>query len=261
MPVQAHPNFPPVEDDAVLWRYMPYAAYVELLRRSALHLSRVDLLRDPAEGRFAVWDSLMALPEKERAQAASYLAPKREDFAVACWSEHESERTSSWERFAPNYGVAIRTSAKSLRDSLSGTDLNLHLGHVTYTDEPAPKPGERLNLFRWFMRKRVAYADEREVRLMIWGASPRVGSGAGPEPSPVMPAVRDSADLASTPQFPFPVEGFYVPIDLEVLVHEVVVGPPWGRWFTEQVREVTAKLGFPAIPVRRSTLMDAPAPF
>ena len=96
---------------------------------------------------------------------------------------------------------------------------------------------------------------------MLWGASARLGAGTGSGSTPIMRSVPDPDDAGSSTLYAFPVAGFYVDVDVEVLVHEVVVGQPWAEWFAEQVKDVSGRLGFPDLPVRRSTLMDAPAPF
>lgn len=50
MPYEVHPRLTTPSDDVVLWRYLDFARFLDLLERQALWFTRADKFEDPLEG-------------------------------------------------------------------------------------------------------------------------------------------------------------------------------------------------------------------
>jgi hypothetical protein len=218
-----------------VWRYVTYPVYLELLRTRTLHFTRVDRLDrdDPYEGRFLLPGEWAQMQERRRREVPN---PARSQFAVSCWCAADGERTSLWERYAAPFGVALKTTLGRLRRALRAHGDGVHVGSVVYAEDPALVRDGGLDILRWMLRKRRAFEDEQEIRAVVWSLAKS--------------RARDDA---------WPADGIDVPVDPRSLLQEVWVGPPWERWFYEQVRDVSRVLGLPAARVRRSELMDPPS--
>ena len=57
---------------------------------------------------------------------------------------------------------------------------------------------------------------------------------------------------------PVPDPGIYVPVNLDLLLHRIVVAPWSPRWFLELVKSVSSRLGFPDTLVEPSDLDRSP---
>lgn len=239
---EPHPACHTPDAAAVLWHYMPYAAYLELLRTRSLHFTRLDQLRDPWEGHVEGdygWDRIGG----SDSETPPPPAPAHKcQIAVSCWCQRETESMSLWERYGSAFGVAVRTSAGALRDGLRDAGHLVRLSHVKYDAGVRQRDSEPGNVFEIARRKLPAYSDEHEVRALLWGLDTREG---------LIQPLRPRGGV-------WPVEGVPVEVNLDLLVHEVLVGPPWTTWFYEQARDVSAAFGLPAARIARSRLMDRP---
>jgi len=229
------PRTPDAGEATPLWRYVTYPIWLELLRTRSLHFTRVDRLEpdDPYEGRFLLPREWAEIASRSRAGEAN---PARSQFAVSCWCAAQGERMSLWERYAAPFGVAMETTLGRLRRALSPRRVAVRVAPVVYAEDPALASEGGLDILRWMLRKRRAFEDEQEIRAVTW-----------------------SFEAAETREA-WPSRGVDVGVDPRALVRRVWVGPPWERWFHEQVRDVSRRLGFPASRVERSTLMDLPLP-
>src|SRR5438128_3871824 len=114
----AHPCFPQLQNlSEKVWRYMSLSKLVSLLRTSALHLSRLDLLQDPHEGALPrpMIEDRRAFFEK---QGIAHILPRhsasvpkmRSACYVSCWAHSAVESEAFWRLYAnDNDGVAIQT--------------------------------------------------------------------------------------------------------------------------------------------------------
>ena len=215
------------EPTATLWRYMSFAKFCSLLKRKALFFSLVGDMDDRYEG--------FIYPPTPREQgdglgvaerlAHDVLREIARAALVSCWTESVHESSLMWKAYAGAEGVAVRTTFQDLRDSIrSGEDLPITFGQVKYVDyrSEVSRFG-RAPLFH----KRMEYREEVEVRAVLpgppWDSS--IHGGAPEIRIPLDP------DVASQ-------RGRYVPVDLEVLVKEVVLSPHATPWFAEVVESV-----------------------
>jgi hypothetical protein len=215
---------------------MPFANYVELIQKRALHFTRIDRFeRDPSEGDFTEMAAAFEQKPGELTATGSF-SRMRNLFAVSSWCQNPSEMMSFWERYGQHFGVAIRTTYARLCEAFnSETRFKVFVGRVSYG---AVLDAERGDLFPYALRKRVAFHDESEVRALISGLHSPIGE-----------------NKASWPR-----EGCDLHVDLERLIEEVVVGPPWQKWFYELVLSVSRAFGISTDIVKQSKLMDSPYP-
>jgi hypothetical protein len=240
----------PNDLDAVIWRFMPFERFVDLLESGQLYFRRSDKLDDEHEG----------LPPAEFARLSLGLnrydindvrtlnhdlgttAQFRQAFYINCWYLFDQETATMWAQYGRN-GVAIVSRYSLLKTVLEPIPDRPHLGLVRYGWEP----GTRWNTQRFITTKRVEYAHEREVRAALW----LVNSGD---------SVNRHFDIDNRPH-PLPIYdppdslplGIKRDIDLATLINEVVVAP---NAPTERLREVDAlvqKVGL-SVSVRPSGL-------
>ena len=101
------------------------------------NLARADTLSDPFEGSFPKWNVALRphrYPEQFLEKISSISQTARQMIFISCWHESDNESAAMWKLYAREHdGIAIKTSYRSLRDSLKGTEL-VHIGCVTYID-------------------------------------------------------------------------------------------------------------------------------
>lgn len=249
-------------DDTVIWRYMEFAKFVDVLSRQSLFFCRADLFSDTWEGsspksvltdRDNVIQEALGLPgglyslpvsERERAQTEAAavetylggaLLPKlfqelRSAWCVNCWTMSDIESAALWRLYVPSgIGVAIRSTVGKLRSSLRDAGQPLAICAVKYinyeTDEPPDNP------IGMVMCKRRQFAYEQEIRVVARQAW--------------QPAQQRQA-------------GLYVPVRLETLVEHVVTAPEATPWFGEVVA-ATLKRWERTMRVASSSLRQEPS--
>ncbi len=210
--MEKSPPKPP--SGSVLWRYMNFDKYIHMLINGGVFFPFVHKLGDPFEG---------SLPRKTLQRALKWLGgPQgvevfdkniRTQYVVYCWHEMEHESEAMWRLYAGSGpGVAIRTNFESLIKTIfqgvksEAADLygRAEYGDYETTDIPM------LSTIPVFC-KRKSFSHEREVRIA------RI---AKREPDR---------------------SGVVYSVDLDELVHEVVLSPFAEDWTLEVVNAVTRK--------------------
>lgn len=239
-----HPTFNAPPQDAILWRYLDFAKFVSLLDSSALFFARVDKLGDPFEGTLSRVNLAMEpvlypdlSPDKSRALHNSLMNLRRYH-AVNCWHWNEHESAAMWALYGHEQGgVAIKTTFSSLAACFIDP-VEIYIGQIEYVDYNGTFIPEN-NVFSAYLHKRKSFEHEREIRAMIAQMPPDTTQGIHPGLPDVWETGRNCA------------------VDLETLVHEVVVSPLAPNWFIQLVSSVASKYNLRA-PVRHSTLAETP---
>ena len=240
-----HPDIPfPADDKAVIWRFMDFPAFVDLLQSSSLHFSRLDALGDPFEGYGTAMDYLkFKLPEQifrasggasdqtsdkleqwraqqardlEQNQALALL--KRIQVAETCWANcwHliERESVALWKIYhGKNKPVAVQSTVGGLRDSIRSDGSNdVSIGVVQYPENRLrPAMSSAMSSAAQAMTKTPAFAFENELRAMlIPGPAQQVMLGTGTK----------------------------VSVDLQALVAAVRLSPVAEPWHVELVQRL-----------------------
>lgn len=209
----AHPDFvPPTDLDQAIWRYMSMTKLMAMLEGRSVYFARADQLGDPWEGARGGANARAAAELGLQAPTATTaLGEMAQRTFVSCWHAQTGESAAMWSLYAGwdalrREGLAVRSSFRSLIESLSGDD-SFYAGQVSYHDYDVQYVPED-NAFVAFTRKRCSFEHEQEVRVLIARLTgPVVG-------------------------------GLEVPVDLGRLILEVRVapsGPPWLRALTESI--------------------------
>ena len=141
---------------------------------------------------------------------------------ITCWHLNPVESDAMWQIYSRRneYMVAIKTTAGRLDQAL-GEHSDNEIGLVNYIDYKTsyvpPEP---------FWYKRQSFAHEREVRAII-----------------------------DTLFKPVEARGILEPVNLEVLIEKIIIGPKSPDWFEDLVRSITLRYNY-KFEIHRSE-MDA----
>ena len=237
---QRDPMAEPAQD-AILWRYMSFTKFASLLTKRALFFARADKLGDPFEGSIpqltiqAIHDDTTLGEHKNTLILMLRNRPRYP--LINCWHENETESDAMWKLYAGHgEGIAIRTTYRSLRESLIGKEL-VSVEKVEYVDYDTTHV-QLSDPLAQFMKKRRSFAHEREVRAVIEHLYFRDNQ-----------IIVDGPDTCDV--------GIYHDIDLDKLVQDIFLPPNAEGWFTELVQTTTANFGLQS-PVNRSSLSSPP---
>jgi hypothetical protein len=227
--------------DEVIWRYMDFTKFVDLLSTKAVFFCRADRLEDPFEG---------SVPKRHHDKRIHELRTKLPDFDqefevysragasfkkfvfINCWHRNEGESAALWRLYLKsNEGIAIRSSRDRLSSSFVGSAPPVWTVPVQYIDFSVDDPPVPT---RWapFRYKRKSFEHERELRAMIFA---------------------DVADKNGEPLEPPADHGIRVQADLVRLIDSVNVAPSAPDWFHALVQDVALRFGF-QLNVRKSSL-------
>ena len=226
-------------------RYMSYAKFADLLRRSSLHFSPLSSLSDTYEGTLP---HTYVLKPRTASLAYPWLTDdKRQEFVefvekhrprprectmISSWCLSEFESISMWDRYADKEGLAIMSDISSLKASFIGHD-DVFIGKVYYIDYNSdffvPDAGAVRNVMVPFLHKRREFSEEKEIRAVALD------------------------DLPSH----YTERLSYQPVDLQVLIHKVVINPDADEWFSRLIDSDLERNGIDA-PVERSQMSREP---
>ena len=240
-------SWEPSEPEATttLWRYMTFAKFCSLLDRKALFFSLVGDMEDRYEGFIYPPTPREQGDRLQHAESLAHglLREIARTALVSCWTESAHESSLMWKAYAGAEGVAIRTTFQNLKDSIrSVEELPITFGRVEYVDyrSEVPRFGRAP-----LMHKRMEYREEAEVRAIL--------------PGPIW----EFSKLRDVPEIRIPLDpdvaeqrGRYVPVDLEVLVNEIMLPPHATPWFAQVVKSVVQ--GSPINPCVIRSAIDSP---
>jgi hypothetical protein len=176
MGYEAHPNLVTPPNDTVVWRYMDFSKFIDLLENSRLWFARADLLDDPREGDLTEAELKQireaASPGVAEANIKAFRSLRREYF-VNCWTIG-SESMAMWDLYARGAGgIAIKSTVGSLKLAVDGAGAKILIAPVEYLDWRTASPW-RNNVFSQYVRKDFGFRHESEIRMMIWDAGSSV---------------------------------------------------------------------------------------
>src|SRR5690242_16805001 len=172
MPVELFPDgVEPKDSDAAIRRFMEMWKFCDLIKAGELLFNRADLFpQDEAEGLPPEeYEGVLGLnamdlrDSQEIAHTVGSIAEFREGYYINCWHLFIEETAKMWKQYG-NEGVAICSRYSLLKSALAGLDDRAFLGLVRY----GSKHLTGWNLLRFISTKRQQYADDREVRAVIW---------------------------------------------------------------------------------------------
>lgn len=256
-----------LQKQTALWRYMDVARFLALIDQKELYFPRLhELQNDDA------WEGAVSPLDPALGHDRDYMHKAATDTnstlpMVSCWHENETESVAMWKLYVSGReGVAIKTTVASLIELLS-VDRQLKLGRVVYRDiedftqhqpqvftfergectgEDDVHPIERTTIFR----KNKGYAHEQEVRALIYETYDRAQAVFSTEVHENMRFQRDPEKRT----------GMGMPVDISVLIHEIVVSPLFPTWAIKSLQKAVDVAFHPAsrVEVKPSILLDKP---
>ena len=221
-------HWEPSEPDATatLWRYMSFAKLCSLLERQKLFFALVGDMEDSYEGFICPPPPRNPGDRLHEAESlgSALLYKIARTALICCWTASDHESALMWKTYAGAEGVAVRTTFHDLKESIrSAAEHPVTFGKVKYVNYPQ----QEVPRFGWapLFHKRTVYRGEEEVRALL--------------PGPPWDALTDpnvqticlDPDVAEQ-------RGRYVPVDLGILVRQIVVSPNAAPWFTEVVKSI-----------------------
>jgi hypothetical protein len=224
MPTQLFTDGIEPEDlDTPILRFMERWKFEDLLT-SRMYFCRADLFEDEGEGLplDEYWQTLnlnrLDLNDIQiRNQHLGFDAQIRQSYFIGCWYLGLEEPVRMWRSYAKGNGVAVRSTywrLKTVLDALAAED-KAHLGVVRYGSAHLV-PG-RVNLMINVSTKQLKYANEQEVRAMLWLVDPHETGNRHIDldnrfhTRPIYPTAQP--------------EGVHRLVDLRTLIERVIVSP------------------------------------
>ena len=99
MPYEFHANLRTPPNDTVLWRYMDFAKFIQMMESKSLWFTRLDQLEDPLEGGHtdAELKRIRKNVEKKRArELIGMFRIARKELYVNCWRSGSTESLAMW---------------------------------------------------------------------------------------------------------------------------------------------------------------------
>lgn len=205
----------------VLWRYMDFARFMQMIESQTLWFSRLDKFEDPLEGLHT--DAELAGIRKHVPQAEQLIGvfrAARKDTYVSCWRAGKSESLAMWDLYGKGSGiVAVKSTVGLLKKAVKSYHESVYISRVRYIDWSERSGLD--NILVACSRKDLSYQHEGEVRAILMDVDPQ------------------------------PEWGTAVPVDINALVTEIMVGPREKDWVVRLVEDIKKRYGLPQ-PVRAS---------
>jgi hypothetical protein len=240
---RVHKAFFPPKQNCTIWRYIDFTKFLSLLENRKLPLIRADQFDDPYEGALSretirlFRDSKQngGMPEHVVEQCIRNADQFRQHMFISCWYASEHESAAMWKLHLQSpEGVSIRSDYDALASTLDRSPLKARISMIQYVDyDNVIIPID--NLFFPFVHKRLSFAHEQELRVIVW-----------------------SLEDVNKPQLQEGATSISIDVRPEELVKSVHVSPVAPKWFGELVEQVLRRYGL-GVPVVRSNLYDRPS--
>jgi hypothetical protein len=280
VPYENDPNFATPPDDTIVWRYMDFVKFVDVLLGKRLWFRRMDLHDDKREGLLTDYEIAeikdAPLPEHgderihdavKRALPKSFELVRRRNF-ICCWTVAE-ESMAMWDLYAGSAGgVAVRSTIRGLKDSIAAAPDAVNILPVRYVDWL--NPDKLATLTGMYARKHLAFRHEGEIRMIV----------CRPESCELPPdqeqqftdladyfaneSVKASPEIRKTWHHVLKIArdqareergqpGLHLPTDPRRLVDEVIVAPHSKNWL-EAIDHLIERCDLSGVTVRPSQL-------
>lgn len=162
----------PEDPEAVIWRFMDFWKFEDLITTNELYFSRSDQLDDHNEGLpphgVAPDLGLNPLDLRYTVQLNALLADirrHRESFFVNCWYLAVKPSAAMWKEYGEK-GVAIASRCSLLKSALDAGKDRAFLGVIRYG--AGHLRGNRFNLTLFIFSKGPEFAHENELRALLY---------------------------------------------------------------------------------------------
>ena len=224
------------KDKDIVWRYMSFEKFVNILATGSLFFTRADKYDDKFEGYIPESTTLSHKPEVNPT-VNRVDSNFRQYIMCNCWHHGKEESMGMWDKYhLRNSGIAIKTTMENLKNSLPDKP-NVFIGKIKYINnhDQIDMPIDVENFLHYpYFYKRKPFEYEQEVRAII--------------------------DIASIPRDDPYEFGRPLKIDVKTLIgenSEVIVSPHADKWVTGTLELIVKQYGF-QFPVNPSKLLDLP---
>lgn len=231
MPFELHDDLTTPPDETVLWRYMDFAQFIQMIETEALWFLRLDQFEDPLEA--TLTDAEMASIRSLYQGSTGLLQTNAEEYGnipewmrkttfISCWRAGIWESLAMWDLYGKkgNGTVAVKSSIGILKDELSATNGAIRISQINYIDWDSEALSH--HPLQLCARKEKSYEHEAEVRAIIWRQDNENWV--------------DEITDKTTPVI-------QIPINIRKLITEVVVGPREMPWVATLVKDVMKRYG------------------
>ncbi len=206
----------PSKRNLTIYRYMDFDKFESVLNDSSLYFARADKFKDKNEGHLPdkyydkkyVQKQFRCDEETAKAEARfnKILAGRKRNIFISCWSCGSSESDALWNLFTKtSRGIVIKSNVQSLRNVLDKADGDFLISRVKYFN---PK-NFRQNINQYWhshVHKSHIYRHEQELRALFFQIQP--------------PKNRC---------------GFKITVDLDELVHRIIIHPKMHKTFIKDL--------------------------
>jgi len=205
-----------------IWRYLDLKKFISLLEEKALYFVSIKNLRrfDKFEGTVPEGAKRMAFEKmgdsKLVEDGANDFKRFADNYYINCWHKNEFESAAMWKLYArDDEGIAIQSTTERLKVALPDSYKNciIHIDDVEYTNYEMTRVSPKLHNIIYGKTKFYEY--EKELRAYF----------------SIYPLKSDPKGVESDC-------GYYVPVDLEVLIQKIYVSPFSDDWFIDLVRKI-----------------------
>lgn len=235
-----HPVFKEPGPNIKVWRYRAFTKFISSLENGGLFFCRADLLGDPFEGSYPrahkklrpIMYKDSPFPPEIRPSIekfnAEYSKKLRQWMMINCWHMNKVESAAMWKLYTKtNESICIQSRYKLLRNCLDdenyiGAKYKIYSGKVQYIDYNKVWVSEG-NIYSPFMHKRMSFAHERELRVVI-------------NTNPKHPRWMDENIEPSA-------NGIWIKVDFEKLIEKIFIAPTSPGWFKKLVEGIIKKYG------------------
>lgn len=240
-----HPIFiPPPNPEQIIWRYLDFTKFVDLLNTASLYFTRTDFFEDIFEGSIPKktvewrdnqeWQNILANPGYVPINWSKHFFSQRKEIAINCWHMNDHESEAMWKLYLQsNEGIAIQSKYSLLKGSFDDTGISIHIGQIKYIDYKTEEFALG-NGFNPLLHKRKSFEHEKELRALMW-----------------------DKELENQNVVDLSLGGMKVPVKLSILIEKVYISPQSPAWFFDLVNTVISKFGY-NFQVLKSNLIDKP---
>jgi len=230
------PNRP--RTDKEIWRYRGIEHYSSILEDDSLWFSRPHVFNDPLEGSLPaanVFKRNMEHDDTEAKRRSDIRALYRYTAYINCWYNGDHESDAMWRLYTDNESnaLAIKTTPADLYESLGPSD-SVVTGDIEYRDYSSFNLKTDNPIAPLFF-KRKAFQFENEFRVVVHYMNE---SAIGEDSSSIDESQPD---------------GKAVPVNIDNLIHKVVLSPGSSDEYERKVREITKEHGH-SFEIERSDL-------
>ncbi|HEY0046110.1 MAG TPA: hypothetical protein VGB44_05290 [Flavobacterium sp.] len=208
----------PEDPNTIIWKYLSFSKFLDLLLSKKLFMARSDKFEDQYEGTFSepTFEEMKRL-SVDNPKFLDYYKTHREKVVVSSWHINEYESFAMWQIFTQNNeGLALQTTVGRLQQALAPEQqLEQYIGQVNYIDYKREYiPFE--DAFFPFLFKRKSFQYEREIRVITDMSLHNININ----------------------------EGIKINVDIDKLIERIYIHPKSENWYKKVVIEILEKLGF-----------------